>query len=150
MIAVSEWRSPSGEVVGARPAGEVREAARRAAGGRALGRARDQLPRQPPGQAHAALRGVHRLRDREAVRPQVVAEAQGRLPVDQVAAVDRGDVGGGVDAARGGRRVAGRPAGRGDLQRLRAAGQRDAAVMRLHRVTVLPRRRDLDPAALVR
>ena len=126
MIAGREWSAVRGEVVGARPAGEVREAARGAAGGRALRRAGDQLARQPPGQAHAALRGVHRLRDREAVRPQVVAEAEGGLPVDQVAAVDRGDVGGGVDAARGGRRVAGRPAGRGDLQRLRPAGQRDA------------------------
>ncbi len=35
-------------------------------------------------------------------------------------------MGGGVDAARDGRRVAGRPAGRGDLEGLRPAGQRDA------------------------
>src|ERR1700689_4029317 len=65
-----------------RPAAPAREAARPAGGGGALGRARDQLSGQPPGQAHAALGGVHRLGDREAVVPEVVAEAQGGLPVD--------------------------------------------------------------------
>ena len=87
----------------------------------------DQLPGLLPGQAHAALRGVHRLGDPEPVRPQVVAEADRGLPVDALAAAaaDGGDVGGRVDAARGRRRVAGRPARIGDDQRLarrRAAG----------------------------
>ena len=38
--------------------------------------------RARPVQAHAALRGVHRLGDAEAVRPEVAAEGEGGVPVD--------------------------------------------------------------------
>ena len=43
----------------------------------------DQLQRVRPVHAHAALRGVHRLGDAEAERPQMPAERDGRVPVDR-------------------------------------------------------------------
>ena len=42
----------------------------------------DQLLRRRPIEAHAALRGVHRLRDAEAERPEVSAEGDGAVPID--------------------------------------------------------------------
>ena len=45
--------------------------------------AADQLQRVGPVQAHAALRGVHRLGDAEAERPQVPPERDRRVPVDR-------------------------------------------------------------------
>ncbi len=78
---------------------------------------------------------------------------EGRLPVDQVAAVDGGDVRGGVDAARGGRRVAGRPAGRrtssgsarpGSMMRAATSGSRRPCLAEPPAVS--PGARDLDAA----
>ena len=91
-------RRRAGQLVGAGAAGEL------AADGLGLGhRAADQLLRRRPVQAHPALRGVHRLGHAQAVRPQVAAEVQRRLPVQlrrtgRVAAGQRvgDDVRGGV------------------------------------------------------
>src|ERR1700727_1660489 len=81
-------------------------------------------PATPAKRPQAARGGVHRLGDRETVVPEMLAEAQGGLPVDEVAAVDRGDVGGGVDAPGRRRRVGARPARRRDLKRRRPARER--------------------------
>ena len=43
----------------------------------------DQLQRVRPVHPHAALRGVHRLGDAEAERPEVAAELDGGVPVDR-------------------------------------------------------------------
>ena len=43
----------------------------------------DQLQRVRPVHAHAALRGVHRLGDAKAERPQMTAERDGGVPVDR-------------------------------------------------------------------
>jgi hypothetical protein len=67
----------AGELVGADAAGDP-AADRLGLGGAAA----DQLGRARPVQAHAALRGVHRLGDARAVRPQVAAEGEGGVPVD--------------------------------------------------------------------
>ena len=49
---------------------------------RRIDRALNQLQRGRPVQPHAALRGVHRLRDAEAEVPDVLAEGHGAVPVD--------------------------------------------------------------------
>ena len=46
-------------------------------------RAPDQLLRGAPVEPHAALRGVHRLGDSQAERPDVMAIAQSRVPVER-------------------------------------------------------------------
>ena len=46
-------------------------------------RAPDELERGRPVESHAALRGVHRFGDAEAVRPQVAAKGERRVPVDR-------------------------------------------------------------------
>ena len=68
-----------GEMVGAGAARDQRA-------GPVLGRverAPDQLKRGRPVDAHAALRGVHRLGDAEPEVPDVVAEGDGLVPVDR-------------------------------------------------------------------
>lgn len=55
------------------------------------GRAADQFGSPRPVKPHPALRGVHGLRDAQAVRPQVAAEGERGLPVDGRRVV-RGDV----------------------------------------------------------
>ena len=68
-----------GEMIGAGAAGDQR--ARPVLGG--VERAADQLQRGRPVDAHAALRGVHRLGDAEPEIPDVVAERDGLVPVDR-------------------------------------------------------------------
>ena len=59
---------------------------------RCVDRAADQLERGRPVQAHAALRGVHRLGHAEPEVPEPAAVGDGRVPVDRAAhpGVDRG------------------------------------------------------------
>src|SRR5690606_9151381 len=68
-----------GELVGAGAADD-----RAAGGARRAAATRDQRPGGLVVEAHATLRRVHRLRNAEPVRPQVLAEAHGRLPIDGV------------------------------------------------------------------
>ena len=67
------------EVIGAGAAGDLH--AGPCPGG--LERAADQLPGAAPVEAHAALRGVHRLGDAEAEVPEIVAKRDGLVPVDR-------------------------------------------------------------------
>ena len=81
------------EMVGA----AAREDQRRAAVARLPGlagfhRAADQLERGRPVEAHAALRGVHRLGDAHPQVPEVFAIRDGLVPIDR--AIDPGIVGG--------------------------------------------------------
>ncbi len=84
----------------------------------------DQLRRLLPGQARAALRGVHGLGDGESVRPQMLAKAHGRRPVDRPVA-QHGHVRGRVGLPGHRRRMAGGPPGGRDPERAGTARQPD-------------------------
>ena len=122
------------QLIGARPAGDDGVPL-----GSARRRAGDQLPRLSPGQAHAALRGVHGLGDPEPVVPQEVPEADRGLPVD-LAVRRRRDVRRRVHAPRHRRRIAAFPGGLGDDQRLGAPRQPDRGAIPLHDTAAAARR----------
>ena len=92
------------QMIGAGAAGDDR--ARR--GGGLGGRAPDQLLGRLPAQPHAALRGIHRLGDRQPERPEVMPVGERGLPIEprighRIAIGKRigDDVGGGIgDPAR--------------------------------------------------
>jgi hypothetical protein len=86
MIASASGRSALRLVVGPRAAGDARFQ-RMGAGG--LHRALDQLQRRGPVHAHAALRGVHGLRQTQPLVPKPVPEGQRRFPVDGGTGVPR-------------------------------------------------------------
>ena len=90
---------------GARVVGRGARREPAAARARLGGGAADQLARGGPVEPHPALRRVHRLGDAEAVRPQVAAERERRLPVEhgRAARLARQRVG---DHVRGGERDA--------------------------------------------
>ena len=88
------------EVIGARARREDRAGHRLRLGHRAL----DQLLGRPPVESHAALRGVHRLRDGEPERPEIAPIGERRVPVerDLERRIDGGErIGDDVDGCEG-------------------------------------------------